>query len=64
MISCASATFLDHKEFGNFADACAVAAGIAKYVGYWPGAFFALALYGWRDHRSIGSRAFDRLCDW
>ncbi|GAC1408838.1 MAG: divalent metal cation transporter [Candidatus Velthaea sp.] len=44
MMSFASATFAGHKEFGNFQDAGAVAAGIAKYVGYWPGALFALAL--------------------
>ena len=44
MMSFASGTFAGHKEFGNFADAGAVAAGIAKYVGYWPGAIFAIAL--------------------
>jgi Mn2+/Fe2+ NRAMP family transporter len=54
MISFASATFLGHAEFGNFQDAGAVAAGIAKYVGYWPAAFFALALM---DAAIIGAAA-------
>ncbi|HEV3154151.1 MAG TPA: Nramp family divalent metal transporter [Candidatus Baltobacteraceae bacterium] len=44
MVSTAAATFAGHTEFGNFADAGAVAAGIAKYVGHVPAALFALAL--------------------
>jgi Mn2+/Fe2+ NRAMP family transporter len=54
MMSFTTATFAGHKEFGNFQDAGAVAAGIAKYVGYWPGTFFALALI---DASIIGAAA-------
>jgi len=54
MMSIAAATFAGHKEFGNFADAGAVAAGIAKYAGYWPGALFAIALM---DASIIGAAA-------
>jgi NRAMP (natural resistance-associated macrophage protein)-like metal ion transporter len=54
MMSFTTATFAGHKEFGNFQDAGAVAAGIAKYVGYWPGVFFALALF---DACIIGAAA-------
>lgn len=54
MMSFTAATFAGHKEFGNFADAGAVAAGIAKYVGYWPAAFFAIALM---DASIIGAAA-------
>jgi len=54
MMSFTAATFGGHKEFGNFADAGAVANGIAKYVGYWPGAFFAIAL---ADASIIGAAA-------
>jgi Mn2+/Fe2+ NRAMP family transporter len=54
MMSFTAATFAGHKEFGNFQDAGAVAAGIAKYVGYWPGAFFAIAL---ADASIIGAAA-------
>ena len=54
MMSFTAATFWGHSEFGNFQDAGAVAAGIAKYVGYWPGAFFAIALM---DASIIGAAA-------
>jgi NRAMP (natural resistance-associated macrophage protein)-like metal ion transporter len=54
MMSFTTAAFAGHKEFGNFQDAGAVAAGIAKYVGYWPAVFFALALF---DACIIGAAA-------
>jgi Mn2+/Fe2+ NRAMP family transporter len=54
MMSFAAATFAGHAEFGNFQDAGAVSAGIARYVGYWPGAFFAIALM---DAAIIGAAA-------
>jgi Mn2+/Fe2+ NRAMP family transporter len=44
MISLSAGTFLHRPEFGNFSDAGAVAAGIARYVGRVPAAFFAIAL--------------------
>jgi len=44
MFSFTAATFAGHPEFGNFQDAGAVAAGIAKYVGVLPGDLFAIAL--------------------
>jgi Mn2+/Fe2+ NRAMP family transporter len=54
MMSFTAATFAGHTEFGNFQDAGTVAAGIAKYAGYWPGAFFAIAL---ADASIIGAAA-------
>jgi NRAMP (natural resistance-associated macrophage protein)-like metal ion transporter len=54
MMSFTAATFAGHSEYGNFQDAGAVATGIAKYVGYWPGAFFAIALM---DASIIGAAA-------
>ena len=54
MFSFTSATFAGHKEFGNFQDAGAVAAGIARYVGRLPGDLFALALM---DAAIIGAAA-------
>jgi Mn2+/Fe2+ NRAMP family transporter len=54
MMSFTAATFAGHAEFGSFQDAGAVAAGVAKYVGYWPGAFFAIALM---DAAIIGAAA-------
>ncbi len=54
MISFTAATFAGHAELGNFADAGAVAAGIAKYVGRVPAAFFAIALV---DASIIGAAA-------
>ena len=54
LMSFASATFAGHPEFGHFQDAGAVASGIAKYAGYWPGAFFAVALM---DAAIIGAAA-------
>jgi NRAMP (natural resistance-associated macrophage protein)-like metal ion transporter len=54
MISCAAAAFAGRPEFGLFQDAGAVAHGIAKYAGYWPGAFFAIALL---DAAIIGAAA-------
>jgi len=44
MISFTAATFAHHAEFGNFADAGEVAAGIAKYVGRIPATLFVIAL--------------------
>ena len=44
MMSFTSATFAGRAEFGQFADAGAVAAGIEKYAGRLPGVLFAVAL--------------------
>ncbi|HJU18107.1 MAG TPA: NRAMP family divalent metal transporter [Stellaceae bacterium] len=44
MMALAAATFAGKPEFGHFADAGAVAAGIAQYAGELPGVLFALAL--------------------
>jgi len=44
MMSFAAQTFAGKPEFGNFADAGAVASGIAKYVGKLPAQLFAIAL--------------------
>lgn len=44
MMGFTSATFAGRPEFGNFADAGAVALGIEKYVGRLPGVLFAVAL--------------------
>ena len=44
MMAFAAATFSGHAEFGAFADAGAVAAGLSKYVGQLPAILFALAL--------------------
>jgi Mn2+/Fe2+ NRAMP family transporter len=44
LMALAAATFAGHKEFGSFADAGAVAAGIGRYVGHVPGVLFAIAL--------------------
>jgi NRAMP (natural resistance-associated macrophage protein)-like metal ion transporter len=44
MISFTAATFAHRVEFGNFADAGQVAAGIAKYVGRAPATLFVVAL--------------------
>jgi hypothetical protein len=44
MMAFTAATFADRPEFGHFADAGAVATGIARYVGEVPGVLFALAL--------------------
>ncbi len=54
MMSFTAATFAGHQEFGNFQDAGAVAAGIAKYAGALPGNLFALALL---DAAIIGAAA-------
>jgi Mn2+/Fe2+ NRAMP family transporter len=54
MISFCAATFAGHREFGQFADAGAVAAGIATYAGRLPAACFALALL---DASIIGAAA-------
>jgi hypothetical protein len=54
MVSLAAGTFAGHKEFGNFQDAGAVAAGIAAYAGKVPAALFALALI---DASIIGAAA-------
>ncbi len=44
MMGFSAATFAGRPEFGNFADAGAVAAGLEKYMGRTPGVLFALAL--------------------
>jgi Mn2+/Fe2+ NRAMP family transporter len=54
MISFTAATFAGHREFGQFQDAGAVAAGIAHYVGRVPASFFALALI---DASIVGASA-------
>jgi Mn2+/Fe2+ NRAMP family transporter len=54
MMSFAAGAFAGHKEFGNFQDAGAVAAGIAKYGGRVMGTLFALALI---DASIIGAAA-------
>jgi NRAMP (natural resistance-associated macrophage protein)-like metal ion transporter len=54
MISFTAATFAHHAEFGNFADAGQVAAGIAKYVGRVPATLFVIALI---DASLIGAAA-------
>ena len=44
MMGFTAATFAGRPEFGHFADAGAVAAGMQKYFGRTPGVLFALAL--------------------
>ena len=44
MMAFAAQTFAGKPEFGNFADAGTVAAGIAKYYGQLPAQLFAIAL--------------------
>jgi Mn2+/Fe2+ NRAMP family transporter len=44
MMAFAAATFAGRPEFGNFADAGAVAVGLDQYVGHAAGVLFALAL--------------------
>ena len=44
IIACTAYAFTQHPEFGNFADAGAVAAGMNKYVGRLPATLFAVAL--------------------
>ena len=46
--------FAGHREFGNFQDAGAVAAGIGRYVGHWAGVLFAIGLL---DAAVIGASA-------
>ena len=54
MMAFAAATFAGHAEFGRFADAEAVAAGLDKYVGHAAGVCFAIALI---DASVIGAMA-------
>jgi Mn2+/Fe2+ NRAMP family transporter len=54
MMAFCAATFAGHPEFGNFADAGAVAAGLGKYVSHTAGVFFAVALI---DASVIGAMA-------
>ncbi len=49
-----AATFAGHSEFGNFADAGGIAAGIEKYAGRTAGVMFAIALI---DAALIGASA-------
>ena len=44
MMAFTAQTFSGKPEFGNFADAGAVAAGMEKYYGHLPGTLFAIAL--------------------
>ena len=54
MMMFSAGTFAGHKEFGNFQDAGAIAAGLDKYAGHWVGSFFAIALI---DASIIGAAA-------
>jgi Mn2+/Fe2+ NRAMP family transporter len=54
MMAFSAAAFADRPEFGNFQDAGAVAAGLAKYAGHLAGVFFAIALI---DASIIGAMA-------
>jgi Mn2+/Fe2+ NRAMP family transporter len=54
MMAFTAAAFAGHPEFGNFADAGAVAAGLGKYAGHLAGVFFAVALI---DASVIGAMA-------
>jgi Mn2+/Fe2+ NRAMP family transporter len=54
MMSFTTAAFAGRPEYGNFQDAGAVAAGIAKYAGRLPGTLFAIALI---DASIIGAAA-------
>jgi len=54
MMAIAAAAFAGKPEFGNFADAGAVASGIGKYVGRAGGTMFAIALI---DASVIGASA-------
>ena len=54
MMAFSAAVFGGKPEFGNFADAGAVASGIEKYFGRMPGVFFAIALI---DASIIGASA-------
>ncbi len=44
MMAFTAAAFAGHSEFGHFADAGAVAAGLGKYAGHAAGVMFAIAL--------------------
>ena len=54
MMAFTAETFAGRPEFGNFADAAAVATGMEKYYGRLPGVFFAVALI---DASIIGALA-------
>jgi len=54
MMAFTAAAFDGKPEFGNFADAGAVARGIGKYAGHLPGVMFAIALI---DASIIGASA-------
>jgi Mn2+/Fe2+ NRAMP family transporter len=54
MMAFCAETFVGKPEFGNFADAGAVASGIGKYFGRVPGIMFAVALI---DASIIGASA-------
>lgn len=54
MMAFCAQTFAGHPEFGNFADACAVANGIGKYFGRLPAILFAISLI---DASIIGAAA-------
>ena len=54
MMAIAAAAFAGKPEFGNFADAGAVASGIGKYIGRAGGTMFAIALI---DASVIGASA-------
>jgi Mn2+/Fe2+ NRAMP family transporter len=54
MMTFTAAAFAGQKEFGNFQDAGAVAAGLGKHVGHWAGVLFAVALV---DAAIVGAAA-------
>jgi len=54
IMTAAAVTFANHPEFGQFADARAVAEGIQKYFGRAPAVIFALALI---NYSIIGASA-------
>jgi Mn2+/Fe2+ NRAMP family transporter len=54
LMGAAAVTFAHHAEFGQFADAGAVAEGMQKYFGRVPGVIFALALI---NYSIIGASA-------
>jgi len=54
MIAFCAQTFAGKPEFGNFADAGAIAVGLEKYYGHLPGTLFAIALI---DASIIGASA-------
>jgi len=54
LVIVAATAFSGHKEFGNFQDTAAVAAGISAHIGHWAGVLFAIGLI---DASIIGAAA-------